>query len=168
MSHQVTSAVIGQASITVVGVRWGFVSEGGLGAVVCVEHDTPGEVPPPASSRDGRLDRVEAELGAEVVGDRPAEKTARAGVDDRCEIQPALIGPDVGRVADPQLVEVRPREVSPDQVNCRDLGGVTARRAHLAPAQTAARALAAISAPTVLWLTGMPSRASWAVTRCDP
>jgi hypothetical protein len=46
-----------------------------------MERDAPGEVVPAAASRDGRLDRVERELGAEVVGDRPAEKTTRAGVD---------------------------------------------------------------------------------------
>jgi hypothetical protein len=91
--------------------------------VVCVQHCTPGEVASLASCRDGRLDRAEAELDAEVVGDRPAKKTAGAGVDDRCKMQPALIGPDVGRVADPQLVEVRPLAVAPDQVDCRDLRG---------------------------------------------
>jgi hypothetical protein len=110
--------------------------------VISVEHDTPDEPPPPASCGGGRLDGGKAELGSQVVGDRPAEKATRAGVDDRCEIQPALIGPDVGGVADPELVELYPLEVSPDQVESRDLGGVTAGRAYLAPARTAAKALA--------------------------
>ena len=87
-------------------------------------EDDPGDLACSAAGADGSGEGVEAQLGAEMVGDRPAEQAARAGVDDGGEEQPALIGWDVGGVTDPQLVELVAVELASDQIGRRDLGGV--------------------------------------------
>jgi hypothetical protein len=50
------------------------------------------------------LQRVDDELGAHVVGDRPADDPAAVCVLDGGEIEPALPGAHVGDVGDPQHV----------------------------------------------------------------
>ena len=52
----------------------------------------------------GHVEGVDDELGAEVVGDRPAHDPAGPGVDDDGEIDPALTGGLLGDVGDPQPV----------------------------------------------------------------
>jgi hypothetical protein len=47
---------------------------------------------------------IEAQLGAEVVGHRPAQDLARGQVLDRGEIQPALVCGQVADVGQPDLV----------------------------------------------------------------
>ena len=51
---------------------------------------------------DGHLQRVDDELRAHVVGHRPADDPAAVGVLDRGQVQPALPGPQVGHVRDPE------------------------------------------------------------------
>jgi hypothetical protein len=46
-----------------------------------------------AAARDGHLERVDDELGAEVVGDRPADDPAAVAVHHRGQVQPALPNP---------------------------------------------------------------------------
>ena len=82
--------------------------------------------------------------------------------------QPALIGRDAGRVADPQLVEL----VAVNRRLTRSAAGtlvgsaivVRIRRGQQRPRRPAR----AISRSTCLWLTTTPSRASCSVTRGSP
>src|SRR3954447_25914525 len=53
---------------------------------------------------DGHDQGVDAQLGPEVVGHRPADDLARGHVLDRGQIQEALVGRDVGDVGQPDLV----------------------------------------------------------------
>ena len=55
---------------------------------------------------DGVAQRVGDQVGAQVVGDRPADDPARAQVDDGGQVQPALPGVDVGDVAAPAGVDL--------------------------------------------------------------
>ena len=103
-------------------------------------EDHPGCVALPAPRADSGAERVEARLGAEMVGDRPAQQRPRARVDDGSEKQPALIGRDVGRVADPQLVEFVAVELAFDEIGRRDLGRIGDRGAHPAPPTAAPEA----------------------------
>ena len=51
---------------------------------------------------EGHLERVDDELGAHVFGHAPADDATRVGVLDGGEIEPALPGPQVGDVGDPE------------------------------------------------------------------
>src|SRR3954467_6712663 len=48
------------------------------------------------------LERVDDELGTEVVLERPANDAAAVAVDDDCEVDPALPGAQVGDVGGPE------------------------------------------------------------------
>jgi hypothetical protein len=57
-----------------------------LAALVEVMHETG----PGAAAVKGHLERVDDELGAHVVGHRPADDPSREGVLDGGEVDPAL------------------------------------------------------------------------------
>jgi hypothetical protein len=57
-----------------------------------------------SAAGDRHLERVDDELGAEMVGHRPADHAAAVAVDYRGEVQPARPGRDMGDLRDPKLV----------------------------------------------------------------
>jgi hypothetical protein len=65
-----------------------------------------------AAAADGHLERVDDELGPEVVGERPADDPAAVEVDHRRQVQPALPRPDVGDIRRPQPVRLGRVEVA--------------------------------------------------------
>jgi len=92
--------------------------ESALAAAVGVEDHalvgSPGE--------EGHSQGILDQLGAHVVGQRPADDPATGQVDDRRQVGPALPGHDVGDVAHVAAVELGARaEVPLDQV-LRPLG----------------------------------------------
>src|SRR5215218_8820002 len=68
------------------------------------------------SARDGHLERVDDELGAQVVAHRPANDAAGEAVEDDGEVEPAGRGWDVLDVGDPELVWLHGYEVAADEV----------------------------------------------------
>jgi hypothetical protein len=70
-----------------------------------------------AAGTDRRFERVEAQLRAQMVGHRPAQQPATARVDHGGQVQPAFVGRDIGRVADPERVEHRLLEAPVDQIS---------------------------------------------------
>ena len=62
------------------------------------------------------LERIEDEVGAEVVGELPADDHPRVNVEDERDVQPALPRRHVGDVGEPQLVRSLGDEVALDQV----------------------------------------------------
>ncbi len=60
-----------------------------------------------AAVREGHLRRVDDELCAHVVGHGPPDDPARVEVLDGDEIQPALLGPEVGDVGHPAIIRGR-------------------------------------------------------------
>ncbi len=71
-----------------------------LAAPVAVEYQTRRRAPPPP--RHGQ--RVLDQTGLHVRLQAPAHHLAAEQVDDRSQVQPALVGGDVGDVATPQVV----------------------------------------------------------------
>ena len=69
---------------------------------------------PPAPG--GHVDRVGDELGAHVIGDRPAHDTTTPGVDDDGEVDPALTAAVLGDVLDPQAVRAVGSELAMHQI----------------------------------------------------
>jgi hypothetical protein len=57
-----------------------------------------------AAVRERYLERVDDQLGAHVVGHRPAGDPPRVEVLDGGQVQPALPGPEVGDVGDPDAI----------------------------------------------------------------
>lgn len=84
---------------------------------------------------------IEGPVGAKVVGDRPADHPAGAGIGDAGEVEPALVGGHVGEVAEPELIEVVADEVPLHQVGERRGFGVLDRRVDLAAPTAALDAL---------------------------
>ncbi len=68
------------------------------------------------ASGDGHLEGVEDEVGAEVIGDLPADDRPRVHVEDERHIQPARPRRHVRDVGDPQLVGSLRDEVAVDEV----------------------------------------------------
>jgi hypothetical protein len=64
----------------------------------------------------GHLEGVNDELGAQVIGDRPADDTTGPGIDDHGEIDPALGRGALGDVLDPQPVRSLRAEPAVHQV----------------------------------------------------
>jgi len=62
------------------------------------------------------LQRVEDELGAHVIGHRPAHDPAREDVLDSRQVEPALPGSEVGDVRDPEPIRALSRERAVDEV----------------------------------------------------
>ncbi len=85
-----------------------------------------GDQPPSrrAARGDGHAERVEHELGLQVVAHRPADDAAAEDVLDGGEEQEALPGLDVLEVADPQPVGLAPGEAPVDEVRRRRALGV--------------------------------------------
>ena len=100
-----------------------------------------------AAGGDGHPERVEDELGLEVVAHRPADDPAAEDVLDGGEEEEALPGLDVLEVADPEPVRLRAGEVAVDEVRRRGALRVADRRPRPAAlAVGAADARAAASA----------------------
>jgi hypothetical protein len=75
---------------------------------------------------DGHVQGVQDQLGAEVVGHRPADDPAGERVQDHGEVQPALTGALLGDVSDPQAVGSWWTELARDQIRGRCRGRVAA------------------------------------------
>ena len=69
-----------------------------------------------ATPQAGHLEGVDDELGAEVVGDRPADDPSGPGVDDDGEVDPALAGAVLGDVLHPQPVRAVGAELAVHQI----------------------------------------------------
>jgi hypothetical protein len=89
------------------------------------------------------LERVDDELGAQIVLERPADDAAAEAIDDDCEIEPALPSAQVGDVGDPQPVRGRRREVALHEVVGDAHAWHADRRATTAPLDDAADAVLA-------------------------
>jgi hypothetical protein len=76
-----------------------------------------------SAAGDGHLERVDDKLGAQVVGDRPADDPAAVAVHHRGQIQPALPGAQIGDVSDPQPVRASGLKVALDEVGRRSDAG---------------------------------------------
>ena len=74
------------------------------------------EAGPRLARRDRRLEGVEHELGAQVVGHRPAHHPAAEDVEDGRQVERSLAGGQVGDVGDPQAVGAARPEVAPDEI----------------------------------------------------
>jgi len=75
---------------------------------------------------DGHVQGVQDQLGAEMVGHRPADDPAGERVEDDSEVQPALTGALLGDVSDPQAVGSWWSELALDQIRGRCRGRVAA------------------------------------------
>jgi hypothetical protein len=86
---------------------------------------------------DRHVEGVQDQLGAQVVGHRPADDPTGEGVQDDRQVQPAIAGALLGDVGHPQPVRSWWGEVALDQVRCR--GGLwVAARQPVPPAPMAA------------------------------
>jgi hypothetical protein len=68
---------------------------------------------------EGHLDRIDDQLGAQVLAHRPADHHAAVGVDDHRQVQPAGPGAHVGDVGDPQRVRAAGDKATIDQIGGR-------------------------------------------------
>src|SRR5207245_10550617 len=92
------------------------------------------------SSPDRHLERVNDELGADVIGDRPADHASGPGVEHDRAIELARVGAVFGDVHDPQPVRTVRVELAGDEVVVRYGAGITCGSATPADALNAARA----------------------------
>jgi hypothetical protein len=74
------------------------------------------ETRPRTPVSNSHLERVDDELGAEVVAHRPADNAAREAVNDGGKVEPAGGGRDVLDVSDPELIGRRRCEIAADQI----------------------------------------------------
>jgi hypothetical protein len=65
---------------------------------------------------DGHIERVEDQLGAQMLGHGPAHHPAGEGVQDYCQVQPTLAGALLGDVGHPEPVRSGWREVALDKI----------------------------------------------------
>jgi len=86
-----------------------------------------------ATSRDGHPERVEHQLGLEVVAHRPADDPAAEDVLDGGEEEKALPGLDVLQVANPEPIRLGAGEVTVDEVRRRQPLRIADGRARPAP-----------------------------------
>lgn len=76
---------------------------------------------------DVHADRVEDQLGAQVIGHRPPDDSAGVSIDYDREVEEPFPGAQVGDVRDPQPVRCGGGELPPHQVRCgRGRCGLTA------------------------------------------
>jgi hypothetical protein len=68
---------------------------------------------------DGHLERFDDELGAHVLGHRPADDPARVAVDHDGQVELALPRRDLGQIGDPQPIRRGRVEVARDQIRRR-------------------------------------------------
>jgi hypothetical protein len=85
---------------------------------------------PPA----GHVERVDDELGSEVIGDRPADDEAAPRVDHHRAVDASVAGWVLGDVGDPQPVRSGGLELADDQIIGRDGVAVASCAALAAPA----------------------------------
>jgi hypothetical protein len=71
----------------------------------------------------GQLDRVADQFGAHVLGHRVAEHLPVEQIERGGQVQPALLGGQIGDVTDQPLTRRLRGEVAPDQVRCRSGDG---------------------------------------------
>jgi hypothetical protein len=127
--------------------------------------DEPRRGPP---TSQGHRERVGGQLGAQVVGRRPADHALGVGVHEDGGGESAFTRWHEGSVADPQAVRRRRREIARDQVGGgRPAGSATvvrARRQRCQPTSAAAR----ISRATGLRAQRTPAARSsaWTVAIC--
>ncbi len=69
-----------------------------------------------STSADRELERVDDEVGAQLVLQRPADDATRVAVDHDGQVEPALPGAEVADVCDPEPVRRGGPEVAPDEV----------------------------------------------------
>lgn len=101
-----------------------------LRPVVRVRHRRPlGWTPTP----DGHLQRIDDELGSDVIGNGPADHDAGEGVEDDGHVELALLGGVLGHVHDPQLVGLGGVKGPVHEIVCR-LGVGVASGASMATA----------------------------------
>jgi len=103
-----------------------------LGAAVSMEDR--GVHPPAAASGNPGRQRAHDQGGVVVVAHRVAEQVPRCQVDHRRQVQPALVGGDVGHIPAPGHVRPVGVEQAPDQV-----GGGRCGHVRLGEAAPAAR-----------------------------
>jgi hypothetical protein len=65
---------------------------------------------------DGHLERVQHQLGPEMVRHRPADDLAAPGIEHDCKVEEPRGGRDEGDVSDPEPVRARGGEPAVDQV----------------------------------------------------
>src|SRR5262245_6473851 len=95
------------------------------------------------SRRQRLLERIQGEAGLQALADRPADYPSREQVQQGGQVQPALAGPDVRDVADPDSIGAVHREV-PGQEIFRDRQRVRrVRRLAEAPFPTSPESLLA-------------------------
>jgi hypothetical protein len=82
---------------------------------------------------DRHLERFDDELGAHVLGHRPADAAAREAVNDDGPVQLALPRGDLGQVGNPEPVRRRRREVAAHEIGRGRDARHRDRRAALAP-----------------------------------
>jgi hypothetical protein len=75
---------------------------------------------------DGHVQGVQDQLGAEMVGHRPANDPAGERVEDNGEVRPAVTGALLGDVSDPQAVGSWWTELARDQIRGWRRGRVAA------------------------------------------
>ena len=78
-------------------------------------------------SEDGHADRVQYQLGAQVVGPGPPDDLAGTGIDHHGEVQDSLPGPQIRDVSDPLLVRRPGDELSLNEVRGGGRLGVMSR-----------------------------------------
>ena len=86
-----------------------------------------------ATVPDRHLQRVDDQLGADVVGHRPAHDAAAEAVDDHRQVKPPLTGAVLGHVGDVEPVRLGGVEPPLDQVSRGCRGLITARAAAQPP-----------------------------------
>jgi hypothetical protein len=69
-----------------------------------------------APAGDRHLERVDDELRAHVVGERPTDHPPREAVDDGRQVKPPLPGPQIGDVRDPEPVGRSRAEVALNEI----------------------------------------------------
>ncbi len=100
----------------VAGVQVAAVGREGAGGVLRAAVAVKDDARVGPAVREGHVQRVGDQVGAQVVGDRPADDGPRVQVDDGGQVRPALPGLDVGDVAAPARVGPLGGEVPAEQV----------------------------------------------------
>jgi len=69
----------------------------------------------------GHVEGVDDELGPDVIGDRPPDDLAGPRVHDRAAVNPAITGPVLGDVGEPESIGAAGLELALDQIvmGCR-------------------------------------------------
>ena len=78
-----------------------------------------------STALEGHDQGVDDQVGVGRVGHGPADHSAAVEVDDAGEVEPALLGAELGHVGRPELIGSSCSEVPLDQVGCRGHVGTT-------------------------------------------